>query len=69
MEVLSLFGGLFVILTIRWIWLININAQKAKKLLYAIAMLQFEQIDKENGAENLNKIIKSHKSDLSNIHL
>jgi hypothetical protein len=69
MEVLILFTGLFTILIIRWVWVININVQKAKKLLYAIAMLQYEQQDKENGAVNLNKIIKGYKSNLSDIHL
>jgi hypothetical protein len=66
MEFLVIVGGVFTIAVLRWIWLIKINAQKSKRLLYAIALLQYEQVDKENGAANLEAVTKSFASELSN---
>jgi hypothetical protein len=65
MEFLAIAGGVFTVVIIRWIWLININAQKIKKLQYAATLLQYEQFDKENGAAKLEAVIRSRKSDLS----
>jgi hypothetical protein len=62
---LALFSSILSIVVIRWVWLININAQKIKKLQYAATLLQYEQFDRENGASKLEAVIKSKKSDLS----